>query len=296
MAIDSLLAAGRIYLALSGDVPGEEVMKAVAGVGLIRSEYVLRRAGSYVTTVAGRAALAEYACAIAELFAPRPVWLRTSDFEAREIATLDGCDARLSDDNPILGERGVRRGQRFPQAFLDELGCAAQAARRAPNLGLLFSYVPDAHALDYALGMARKAGWTGPLGSMVETPSAVLGIAEFLRRPLSLVVFGMNDLTSLFFGAHRGSTFARKDQPALLGVVARAAQASRAAGVCCLAAGNFERSAIDTLAQLPVDGLVLHHYELPQLLPGRFSAYRDLHVVPEIKATTAKLLAAAGLP
>jgi phosphoenolpyruvate-protein kinase (PTS system EI component) len=277
-------------LALSGDVPSAQVTAGVAGVGLIRSEYVLRASGAYVTLSEGRFALTRYARIIAQRFAPRPVWLRSADFEAREIGTLRGCDAVVTDENPILGDRGIRRAQRFPEAFELELASAVEAAHGAANLGLLFSYVNDTEALDFAIRVARAAGWQGPLGTMVETPCAASSIDAFLRRDLQLVVVGMNDLTSLFLGAQRGSSFARKDHPELIALVERVARACRDAQVRCLLAGNFDAEALRILAHLPTDGLVLHHYELPQLLPGRFDVYEDLQVVPQIKATTARLL------
>jgi hypothetical protein len=62
------------------------------------------------------------------------------------------------------------------------------------------------------------------------------------------------------------------------------------AGREVLVGGNFDPVTLKSAAMLPATGLVLHHHELPSLLPGRFESYRDLDVVSEIRSRTALAL------
>ncbi len=147
------------FLALSGDVPASDALEFAAGVGLIRSEYVLRQAGSYVTTAAGRAALRDYAAKIAGLMDPKPVWVRTSDFEAREIATLSGCDAFEEDENPILGDRGIRRAQRYPRPSSRSFRRSSMGRGDAGTWACCFPMFPiPTRSISHATPRAAPAG------------------------------------------------------------------------------------------------------------------------------------------
>ncbi|MDJ0643351.1 MAG: hypothetical protein QNJ15_11075 [Erythrobacter sp.] len=283
-----------VHLALSGERPSDDARSFASGVGLVRSEYVLRKSGNYITTPTGANSLESYLREINDLFEPKPVWVRTSDFEPREIATLAGGERWWGEDeNPILGDRGVRFGQANPEPFRAEIAAIVRAQR--PNMGLFFSYVADVEALDFAIEVARDEGWSGPLGTMIELPSAALAIDEFMHRPIERVVIGMNDLSSLLLGGARSSSFVSKDHPVVRALVKRIVSVVHDHGKSVFLAGNFCSNEFEALARLGADGLILHHYELPEILPGKIADYRNLDVVPRIKAETAAKLTELGL-
>jgi phosphoenolpyruvate-protein kinase (PTS system EI component) len=288
MEIDSCCP---LYVALSGDTPSLEIVKAVEGVGLIRSEYVMRKSGEYVMTDAGSRFLGDYVKSIANLFDPKPVWIRTSDFEEREISTLSGAIETLpSQDNPILGARGVRRGQLLNKPFEQEIAVYAEVGRHANNLGLLFSYVADAVALDFAISTARSKGWRGSIGTMIEIPSAALEINDILEREIELIVIGLNDLSTLVLGAERSAVHNRKDHPAVVQLIEHVCNAAQRKGVKVLIAGNFRQDEFVALRHLSKDGIIVHHYEMPKMLPELAVSYQDLDVVPLVKAETLRRL------
>ncbi len=129
------------------------------------------------------------------------------------------------------------------------------------------------------------------MGAMIETPSAVHQLDSFLDRRLSQIVVGTNDLTSLTLGSARGSRFTRKDHPAMLEVFASIIERARRRRCPAMLAGNFRKSELEALSALGPDGVIVHHHELPDLMPKRFESVADMHVVPAIKARTAELLA-----
>lgn len=276
-------------LVLSGEVPPPRVVEAFAEVSLIRGEYVLRRAGNYTTTDAGCAALRDYLTEVCRLFFPKPVWYRLSDFESREISTLEGADAHLDEENPILGPRGARRALLFPEAFLREAACVAEVSAHWPNLRYLPSYVGTVDELDALLKLLAEAGYPPPRGCMIETPSSVRQAAAIRARGPERFLIGLNDLTSLLFGAHRGSSHHIRDHVMLEDIVT---DVVRQSGADVVVANAVSPAHADRLRAAGARLVAVHYHELPGWTRVPCADLPDLNLVTEIKRVTAGLLAA----
>lgn len=195
----------------------------VAGVGLMRAEFLIYRTGRHplflltdppprdLTTV-----LADGMREVARAFESRPVLYRSMDLRSNEVRNLIGGQQFEDEEiNPALGCRGINRSQRDPDTFRAEL--AALAAVRGAgydNLQLMLPFVRWPEEVEWVRGELAAAGLAeeGPeLWMMVETPAAVLRADEF--APLvDGVSIGSNDLSQLLLGLDRDNlAYARKD-------------------------------------------------------------------------------------
>jgi len=257
---------------------------------MIRSEYLYRQCGEYVTSLSGKRFVKDYLRRVADQLPEKSIWVRTCDFEAREIATLNHCDHVIIDENPILGERGVRRGQQFPDAFLVELETLSELSEELPNLCLFFSYVPDLEALDFALEKAKQSGWRGKIGCMIETPSAALDTEAFIACGLDRIVIGLNDLTTLTIGSSRSSVHWSKTHSAVQRLLRIIYDCAARAQCEIRVAGNFNKVELGAIKSWDVGLPIVHYNELGVLFPDLDIGYGYSDTVARIKHQTHNLL------
>ncbi|MEP6463080.1 MAG: phosphoenolpyruvate--protein phosphotransferase [Frankiaceae bacterium] len=148
--------------------------------------------------------------------------------------------------NPALGVRGLRILQAQPDILRTQLGALRRAAAETgAELAVMAPMVADAAEAAWFAAACREAGLPGPVGVMVEIPSAALRAREILGA-VDFLSIGSNDLAQYAFAADRqvGAVAHLQDpwQPALLDLIAGAAEAARAAeqpcGVCGEAAAD----------------------------------------------------------
>jgi pyruvate,water dikinase len=190
------------------------------GVGLLRAEFMIAEIGQHPKALvkAGKAdryveSLEEGMRKISASFSPRPVIYRTTDFKTNEYQGLKGGKKyEPQEENPMLGYRGAFRYLAEPDMFLLELKALLKAREKygLDNLHLMIPFVRTVEELKQTLGLIRKAGLKqGPdfrIWMMVEIPSNVLLIDQFLACGIDGVSIGSNDLTQLILGVDRDSS------------------------------------------------------------------------------------------
>jgi phosphotransferase system enzyme I (PtsI) len=206
----------------------KDVRAGAQGVGLLRTEFLFL----------GRKdapSVAEQHAAYLELFNAFP------DPGARVvIRTLDaGADKPLpfldlpAEENPALGVRGLRTARLRPDILDDQLAAIAAAAAQASCE--VWTMAPMVATPAEAAGFAARARAHGlaRVGAMIEIPAAALRAARLLEH-LDFLSVGTNDLGQYTMAADRqdGRLPDLLDpwQPALLELIALAAEAGRAAG------------------------------------------------------------------
>jgi phosphotransferase system enzyme I (PtsI) len=158
--------------------------------------------------------------------------------------------------NPALGVRGLRTLLDHPGVLRTQLRALATAAADLPvRLEVMAPMVADRADARAFADACRQAGLRAKIGAMVEIPSAALR-ARSLLREVAFLSLGTNDLAQYAFAADRqvGALARLQDpwQPALLDLIAAAADAANAEGRSCGVCGE---AASDPLLACVLTGL-----------------------------------------
>jgi len=221
----------------------------VEGSGLFRTEVLFLGHASAPTLAEQTAAYAD----VLRAFGGRKVVVRTLDAGADK--PLPFAD-QPGEENPALGVRGYRLVRREPGLLRTQLAALAAAAdATGVDPWVMAPMIATVSETEEFVDLARSAGLRGPVGVMVEVPSAALRAADLLAVA-DFVSLGTNDLAQYTMATDRlrGSLVDLLDpwQPAVLDLVAATARAARAAGK---PVGVCGESAADPLMALVLVGL-----------------------------------------
>lgn len=242
------------------------------GIGLFRTEFLrLLSPDADDEEMQYRA----YSHALREM-KPDPVVIRTLDLGGDKFPGAP----ELHERNPFLGWRAIRICLDRPEILRKQL----RAILRASAEGRAWLMIPMVTELDQVLrtrdmidDIGRSLESEGipfdpaiPLGMMVETPAASIGIDIFLPH-VDFVSIGTNDLTQYTLAVDRGSPFVAhlfdSLHPAVLRqidhVVGKCHEAGRWVGVCGQIAG--EPLAVPILLGLGVDELSVSISLIPDI-------------------------------
>ncbi|MDO8750086.1 MAG: phosphoenolpyruvate synthase [Dehalococcoidia bacterium] len=207
----------KLYVNLASPDAAERVASMdVDGIGLLRAEFILAHIGEHPRAMVERTGkgdefiqgLAEGLEVFASAFDPRPVVYRFSDFKTNEYRNLRGGEAYESfEENPMLGYRGCSRYLAEPDLFLLEVAAVKQVRLRYPNLWVMLPFVRTVQELQGVKNMLEAAGLRSSndfkIWMMMEVPSNVFLLDEFLDAGVDGVSIGSNDLTQLILGVDR---------------------------------------------------------------------------------------------
>ncbi|ELY97650.1 phosphoenolpyruvate--protein phosphotransferase [Natrialba aegyptia] len=196
------------------------------------------------------------------------------------------------EENPFLGERGIRRSlDSDTELFETQLRALLRAAADGDgDLAVMFPLVATVDELDAALETvdavatqldAENVAHAVPeLGVMIETPSAVFAAPELAER-VDFLSVGTNDLTQYTMAAARGNenVEALRDptQPAVLRAIARTVEAAHEndawVGMCGEMAGDPELT--ELLVGLGFDELSMSAVTVPDVKAAVQSSHTD---------------------
>ncbi|WP_042375227.1 phosphoenolpyruvate--protein phosphotransferase [Streptacidiphilus neutrinimicus] len=231
------------------DVPAA-VEAGAEGVGLFRTEFLFlddsKKAPSEEAQV-------EAYRKVLEAFPEGRVVVRVLDAGAdKPLEFLTPAD----EPNPALGVRGLRTLLEHPEVLGSQLRALARAAEGLPvHLEVMAPMVADRQDARAFADACREAGLKAKFGAMVEIPSAALRARSILQE-VEFLSLGTNDLAQYTFAADRqvGAVARLQDpwQPALLDLVAMAAEAAKALGKSCGVCGE---AAADPVLACVLSGL-----------------------------------------
>jgi len=208
----------KVYVNLAHpDLADKVAARDVDGVGLLRAEFIMAQIGEHPRFILheGREKefinkLAQGVTAFTRAFYPRPVVYRTSDFKTNEYRNLKGGEEfEPSEENPMLGYRGCSRYIKELDAFKLEVEAIKKVRERYHNLWVMIPFVrlPSEMAQIKQIFAANELSSSPDfkLWMMVEVPSNVILIEEFLDTGIDGISIGSNDLTQLILGIDRDS-------------------------------------------------------------------------------------------
>jgi len=229
------------------------------GVGLLRSEFVFMGR----TSAPSEDEQTQIYSDIAASLAPgQPLVIRTLDV---------GGDKPLPylpmprEENPFLGERGIRVGLARPEILRTQVRAILRAAGAGARMHVMFPMI--ATMQDWRLAKAvfeeereRLGVDPIPVGIMVEVPSVALMASQFAAE-VDFFSVGTNDLTQYTLAMDRGHPKLAPQvdglNPAVLALIAQSVTAAHAAGRWVGVCGGMasDPQAIPLLVGLGVDEL-----------------------------------------
>lgn len=233
--------------------------KGAEGVGLLRSEFIFLGR----TSAPSEEEQAQIYTAIAQTLAPgQPLVIRTLDV---------GGDKPLPylpiphEENPFLGERGIRVGLDRPEILRTQVRAILRAVATGANIQVMFPMIATLHEFRLAkqvfeveritLGVAPV-----PVGIMVEVPSTAV-MAEQFAVEADFFSVGSNDLTQYTLAMDRGHPKLAPQvdglNPAVLALIAMAIKAAHGHGKWVGVCGGIgsDPQAVPLLVGLGVDEL-----------------------------------------
>ena len=213
--------ATRVYVNVAEPSRAEVVAKLrVDGVGLLRAEFMIAEIGTHPRKfIADKKEeefvnkLVEGIGTICKAFYPRPVVYRATDFRTNEYKNLKGGEEyEPREDNPMLGFRGAARYIADSKVFELELEAIKMVRNklRLTNLSLMIPFVRTPHELlEVKKIMAANHLMRTPtfkLWMMVEIPTNVIILDQYLDVGIDGVSIGSNDLTMLILGTDRDNS------------------------------------------------------------------------------------------
>ena len=239
------------------------------GSGLFRSEFVFMRFSDY-PTAAQQAAEYRKVC---EILSPSPVIVRLLDCGADKPLPYA---RHTPEDNPFLGERGIRFLMARREQFEAQVEAICTVAAEGYPIKLMIPMVINESEIDAVREVAEDAlqrlgGNTKlPIGIMVETPASVLRI-NALARKADFVSLGTNDLVQYLLAVDRGNAqvapLYEEFNPAVVTAISRVAEVCHQEGVHVGVCGDMASHAATALALLAlgVDELSAAGTAIPEL-------------------------------
>ncbi|MFQ4140298.1 putative PEP-binding protein [Nodosilinea sp. PGN35] len=246
-------------------------LECVAGIGLLRSEWLLLEAleGRHPWDWVNRGQEAELQSRlvqqlepILQTLGPRPLRYRSLDLRSHEWQALVGSPP--VEPNPMLGLRGTLSYDIDDRLFQVELGALATLQRAGySNLQLILPFVRSVEEAIACRQRVERAGLTDTPGFalwiMAEVPSVLFLLPAYAQVGIQGIAIGSNDLTQLLLAIDRDQpTMASaydERHPVVRLAIAHLVQEARRCGLLCSICGQAPVRHPELIADLVAWGI-----------------------------------------
>lgn len=217
-SLSQIKTATKVYVNLAEPELAEDMAKRnVDGVGLLRAEFIIANIGTHPKKFIKEKRSHEFVKMLADdlekfakAFEDRPVIYRFTDFKTNEYRSLKGgAEFEGEEPNPLIGFRGAGRYIEDPHVFNLEIEAIKIVRNKKgyKNLHVMIPFVRTVEQLRevkklISAGGLRRSGMF-KLWMMVEIPSNVILLDDFIDEGIDGVSIGTNDLTMLILGVDR---------------------------------------------------------------------------------------------
>ncbi|HQJ78869.1 MAG TPA: phosphoenolpyruvate synthase [Methanothrix sp.] len=262
MVVSKPITATEIKVNVSEPDRAEAASATMAdGVGLLRIEHMILGLGKtpnwYIKNGKSEEYIDELAKGIkvvADVFFPRPVWVRTLDAPTDEFRAMEGGENEPHEHNPMLGWRGIRRDLTETDHFRLEVRAFKKLHDMGlTNVGIMLPMVQHVREFQKAKAIMMEESLDLEkidVGIMVETPGAALTIEDFIDDGIDFISFGTNDLTQYTLAVDRNNEnvagLYSELHPAILRLIEYVVERCNEAGVktsICGQAGSYPEMA-----------------------------------------------------
>lgn len=255
----------RNQLVLSGEQIVEKVYpQLLHHVGMIRGEYLLRELNQNILLPSCQQFVKDYLDTICSLYSDEEVWYRFSELTNTEAKCLKGTKEHFDENHPLFGYRGIRRLLACPNEFQAEANVVTEVYQTNPNLSVIFPFVNDAEQLKQAIRVLCEHGFTGKVVTMIELPSAYFDLDRILETGISMIIVGMNDLTSFVFATVRNSQWHDMESPIMLDMLRDMQDKARMKKIDFAVAGYLNASFIQKMNQMGIK-CIIHYSSIPEI-------------------------------
>jgi pyruvate,water dikinase len=190
------------------------------GIGLMRLEFIIAswvgQHPKYLIEIGESQRyidkIAEGIVKVASEINPKPIVVRFSDFKSNEYKNLAGGEKyEPKEENPMIGWRGVSRyiSPDFEDAFRLECRAIKKAREQCKNIWVMLPMPRTLWEVRKVIKIMEQEGLQRAnnfkIWLMVEVPSVVFLIEEFLKLGIDGISIGSNDLTQMILAVDRDS-------------------------------------------------------------------------------------------
>ena len=216
--IDPVKTATKVYVNLAEpELAPTVAQRDTDGVGLLRAEFIIAQIGIHPKKLIQDKRsqvfvdkLADSMAIFCQSFGNRPVVYRTTDFKTNEYRNLlGGKYYEPEESNPMIGYRGAYRYLHDEAVFRLEIEAIKKVRNKMgyKNLWVMIPFVRTVNQMIQvkkllsSYGLVRSPSFK--LWMMVEVPSNVILLEDFIKVGIDGVSIGSNDLTMLLLGTDR---------------------------------------------------------------------------------------------
>lgn len=246
----------KIYVNMAQPEAADRVAKMnVDGIGLLRAEFMIADIGIHPKQIIKLRKQKMYINKLTEKllmfikpFYPRPVIYRATDFKTNEYRHLKGgSEYEPHEENPMIGYRGASRYIADEKVFAMEIEAIKKVRDQGyTNLHLMIPFIRTPQELEDIKKILSKHNLhrskSFKLWIMVEVPSAVIQLEEFIKKGVDGVSIGTNDLTMLIMGVDRDNAHIRhlynERNPSVMWALEKIVKTCKKMNVTCSVCGQ----------------------------------------------------------